>query len=177
MEAVFFVVVASFLLALADLLLGRVTAKAVGLVGGVVAIALLSLVLFQPVGEYTAVTRPALVALILWWALVGAGSAGAYLYSHDEKGVGCLAGSASVVSLFVGLYFIIGDWSDPASISYWAGAVTLVLSVVSGVYWTTVYMPRLIPSKKVAGWITMLSGAAVGIIGLLALVGAIDLPA
>ena len=34
MEAVFFVVVASFLLAHADLLLGRVTAKAVGLVGG-----------------------------------------------------------------------------------------------------------------------------------------------
>ena len=178
MEAVFFVVVSPLIMAQSRYLLGHITAKAVGLAGAVVAIVLLALVVFAPVTRYTVVANPALVTLILWWALFGAVAAGVYIYGYDERSMGWNAVGAALVSLFVGLYFLIGDWTDPASISYYAGGVILVLAVVAALtHWAIVYPPPFALPRKVAGWVNLVGSAAVGIIGLLALVGAIDLPA
>lgn len=178
MEAVFFVVVGMLTIAHSDYLLGRVGAKALGLAGALVAIVLLALVLYQPVPMYTEASQAALVTLMLVWASAGVVMAGAYLYGYDERMVGHHALGLAVTSLFLGIYFVIGDWTDPAKISYAAGAVTLLLAVVAATTHMIIIWPSpLAPPKQFVGLVTMASGAVAIIVGLLALVGAIELTA
>ncbi|MBI4282822.1 MAG: hypothetical protein HY672_05005 [Chloroflexi bacterium] len=178
MEAVFFVVVGMLTMAYSDYLLERVGAKAVGMAGALVAVVLLTLVLVQPVPMYTQASEAAIVTLMLVWAVAGAVVAGAYLWGYDERMVGRHALGVAAVSLFLGVYFIIGDWTDPAAISYAAGAVTLLLAVVAATTYLVVIMrPPLAPPKQFVGLVTMASGAVVLVIGLLTLVGVLDLAA
>ena len=178
MEAVFFVVVGMLTIAHSDYMLGRVGAKALGLAGALVAIVLLALVLFQPVPMYTEASNTALVTLMLVWAIAGAVAAGAYLYGYDERMVGNHALGLAVVSLFLGIYFLIGDWTDSATISYPAGAATLLLAIVAATtYLVAVLRSPFVLPKQFVGLVTMVSGAVVLIIGLLALVGVVELAA
>ncbi|MBF8267993.1 MAG: hypothetical protein HW388_1501 [Dehalococcoidia bacterium] len=178
MEAVFFVVVGMLTIAHSDYLLERLGAKALGLAGAVVAIVLLALVLFPPVPMYTEASKAALVTLMLAWATAGAVMAGAYLYGYDERMVGRYALGLAVVSLFLGTYFLVGDWTDPATISYPAGAVTLLLAVVAATtHLVIICRPPFAPPKQFVGLVTMASGAVVLVIGLLALVGVVGLAA
>ena len=178
MEAVFFVVVGMFTMAHSDYMLERVGAKAVGLAGAVAAIVMLALVVVQPVPMDTEASEAALVTLMLAWAMAGAVVAGAYICGYDERMVGRHALGVAAVSLFLGIYFIIGNWTDPATISYPAGAVTLLLAVVAATtYLVTVMRPPLAPPKQFVGLVTMASGAVVLVIGLLALVGVVELAA
>ncbi|MFQ5860729.1 MAG: hypothetical protein ACE5IG_04160 [Dehalococcoidia bacterium] len=175
MEAVFLLVLPVVLWAHAWYLLGFYTSpKTLGLLGAGVAITLLALVVLGPLRLETDATLAAVSGLILLWAAYAAIVGANGLWGFDERTLGFYSLFLWVASLAYVLYFFVGDLTDVGVISTMMGVAALVLSVLAALlfFHQGPPYPRL---RAATGWFFLIGSIIVAVIGVGALIGAVDL--
>ena len=175
MEIVFLLLLPAALWAHAWYMLGYYTnPKTLGLIAGIVAIALLGLVLFKQDIIIVSGTEGPFTALVLVWAVYAVLIAGVGLWGFEERAVGFYSLFLWVVSLvFVGYYFLGGDLlsgGGAATLSWLLGLVSLVLSVLAAFlfFYLAFPLPRL---RMVTGWFFLILSIIVALLGGLLVLG------
>jgi hypothetical protein len=177
MEAIFLLAIAAVLWLQAWNYLGFVgDLKTVGLVAIAVALGLLALMTFYPApaAAITTASGAGLYSLIGLWALYAAILAAVGLWGFEEKALGYYGLLLAVVSFALGLYFLIGDVTAPAVVSSTMGVVAFALGVVSALVFFRYAIP--FPRMQLAtGWVILVVSIIVAILGVGAILGAVDL--
>ena len=185
MEIIFLFVLSAALWTHAWHLLGFYTnPRALGVVGGSVALILLGVVLLGRDTVLIPGTEGPLSALILGWALYGALLAAVGLWGFDNRTLGFFSAFLGLISLlFVGYYFL-GDGllldtgTSPtgaangtvSATSYYLGIYSLMLTVSSALLFFHL-APPFHPMRAATGWFFVVTSLLGAIFAGLALLG------